>query len=313
MVFLSNNIFVANKHVAILLATFNGEQYIREFLDSLCDQSYKDFCLYVRDDGSTDSTLAILNGYSSRLAIEVLQSDGRLGPAKGFMRIMEGAGSDHGCYLFADQDDYWYPDKVERAAVALLDRKDEIALYCSRVEYVDEELKHLMYSRIPRVLSIENAAVENIATGCTVGITHKVRSEVLDGKPYDFIMHDWWLYLYCSAFGRVIFDVKPSIKYRQHGNNTIGAATGLLDDFRRRWARFARRDGGVHLISRQLTAFLACHGGGLTKRNRRILNMLVIGKKRFFTRLHLAILPPVARQSRLDTFILRFLFLIGRY
>ena len=302
-----------NMPVAILLATFNGAQYIREFLDSLCDQSYEDFCLYVRDDGSTDSTLAILNGYSTRLTIKILPSDGRLGPAKGFMRIMGLADAKHGCYLFADQDDYWYPDKVERSAVALLEHRDEVFLYCSRLEYVDEDLRHLKYSPIPRFFSIENAAVENVATGCTVGITQRMRNEILAGNPYDFIMHDWWLYLYCCAFGRVIYDAKPSIKYRQHSSNTIGAATGLIDDFRRRWTRFARRDGGVHLLSRQLKAFLYCHGGALTESNRRLLTMLVGGKDRFFTRLRLAIVPPVARQSRLDTFILRFLFLMGRY
>ena len=301
------------KTIAVLLATYNGSDYISEFLDSLCDQSYKNFCLYVRDDGSTDSTLAILNEYSSRLAIEILPSDGRLGPAKGFLRIMEMAGTGHGCYLFADQDDWWYSDKVERVAAALLEHTDEVLLYCSRLEYVDEELRHLKYSPIPRILSIENAAVENVATGCTVGITQRMRLEVLAGKPYDFIMHDWWLYIYCSAFGRVIFDPLPSIKYRQHGSNTIGAATGLIDDFRRRWIRFTRRDGGVHLLSKQLKAFLYCHGAALNENNRRILDALVDGKEHFFMRLRLAILPPVIRQSRLDTFILRFLFLMGRY
>jgi len=302
-----------NKSVAILLATFNGERYISEFLDSLCSQSYKDFCIYVRDDGSTDFTLSILNAYMSRLTIEVLPSDGRLGPAKGFLQIMAMANAEHGCYLFADQDDYWYQDKVERAADGLLAYKQEVLLYCSRLEYVDQDLRHLKYSPIPSNLSIENAVVENIAVGCTVGITQRMRYEVLAGNPYDFIMHDWWLYLYANAFGRVVFDVKPSIKYRQHGSNTIGAATGVLDDFRRRWTRFARRDGGVHLLSRQSNAFLCCHGEALTERNRRLLTMLADGKKRFTTRLRLAIAPPVARQSRLDTFILRFLFLIGRY
>lgn len=302
-----------NKPVAILLATFNGERYIREFLDSLCGQSYKDFCLYVRDDGSTDSTLAIVDSYSSRLVIEVLPSEGRLGPAKGFLKIMEMAGAGHSCYMFADQDDYWYPDKVERAAVVLLDRKDEVLLYFSRLEYVDAELRHLTYSRIPRLLSINNAAVENVVTGCTIGISQRMRNDVLAGEPYDVLMHDWWLYLYCSAFGSVFFDDTPTIKYRQHGGNVVGAATGLIDDFRRRWARFVRRDVGVHRLSQQLKAFLNCHGSALKERDRCLLNLLVRGKEDFFTRLRLAIAPPVARQSRMDTFILRFLFLIGRY
>lgn len=301
------------KLIAILLATYNGALYLDEFLHSLCAQSCKDFCIYVRDDSSTDSTPEILSAYSCKLDLRIIPSGVRLGPAKGFFKILEAAGESHDCYLFADQDDYWYPDKVERAAAALVEHSDEILLYCSRLEYVDAKLSHIKYSRIPRIISLQNAAVENIATGCTIGITRKVRADILAGNPYDFIMHDWWLYLYCSAFGRVMYDSKPSIKYRQHDNNTIGAATGIAQDLKRRLARFFRRDGGIHLLSMQVNAFLYCHGDHLNKPNRRILEMLVQGKHRFLARLRLAILLPVSRQSYLDNFVLRFLFLLGRY
>lgn len=303
----------ANSRVAILLATYNGAQYIREFLDSLCAQSFNDFCVYVRDDGSVDATQDILNEYSSRLSMRLLPSHGRLGPAKSFFKILEEAGDEYECYMFADQDDCWYADKVERALVALQNHRDEVLLYCSRLEYVDEHLRHLKYSRIPRLLTLENAAVESVATGCTVAITPKVRKEVLASKPYDFIMHDWWLYLFSAAFGRVVYDATPSIKYRQHGSNTIGAATGAIDDFLRRWARFVRRDGGVHLLSRQIKAFLDCYGGELAPRKRQLLDMLDVENFNFFKRLLMTIHSPFARQSRLDTLILRFIFLIGRY
>lgn len=299
--------------VAILLATYNGAEYIGEFLDSLCAQSFSDFCIYVRDDGSIDATLEILSEYASKLNIRLLPSQGRLGPAKGFFRIMEEAGGGHACYLLADQDDFWYPDKVERAVMALRDHADEVLLYCTRLEYVDKELRHLDFSRVPRLLALENAVIENVATGCTVAITPRARQEVLVPRPYGFIMHDWWLYMYCAAFGKVIYDAEPSIKYRQHGSNTIGAATGFLDDFLRRWKRFAKRDGGVHLLSRQVRAFLCCYGDRLTPQHRHLLNLLDAGTDHMFTRVRIAIHPLVSRQTRLDTFIMRLLFLIGRY
>lgn len=301
------------KTAAILLATYNGAKYIREFLHSLCEQSFKDFCIYVRDDGSSDTTLAILSEYSSRLSIRMLPSQVRLGPAKGFFRIMEEADDGHAYYLLADQDDYWYADKVERAVQALRGHEDDIILYCSRLEYVDEHLSHLDFSRVPRLLALENAVVENIATGCTVAITRRTRREMLASKPHDFIMHDWWLYMYCTAFGKVIYDAQPSIKYRQHGGNTIGAATSILDDFRRRWSRFREREGGIHRLSRQAKAFLSCYGARLQPSQRRLLEQLVAGTEKFTARLLLALRPPVSRQLPLDTFILRFLFLIGRY
>ena len=303
----------SNAKVAILLATYNGGKYIHEFLESLCQQSYSNFCLYIRDDGSQDSTCQIAAGYADRLEIQFLSSESRLGPAVGFFEIMKQAEDSHDCYLFADQDDWWYADKVARAVAALEGRQEDIALYCSRLEYVNEQLEHIGYSRIPKLLTVSNAAVENVATGCTVAFTRRTRQDVLSANPHGFIMHDWWLYLFCAAMGQVIYDPAPSIKYRQHGGNAIGAATNVLEDFRRRWRRFAKRDGGVHLLSHQVRAFLACYGERLPRPHKELLERLMAGKRSFWHRLLLAARPPVARQSQGDTLVMRVLFLLGRY
>ena len=299
--------------VAVLLATYNGAAYLRDFLDSLRAQSLSDFTLFVRDDGSTDSTLAVLAEHGGGLAIRLLPSSGRLGPARGFFAIMQAAGDDYDVYLFADQDDWWYADKIDRAVQALRARMGRVALYCTRLEYVDEKLAHIRYSPTPRLLCIENAAVQNVATGCTVAITAAVRQRVLDGKPHDFVMHDWWLYLFCTAFGEVIYDPEPSIKYRQHGGNAIGAATGVIEDLRRRLVRFSRREGGVHRLSDQIRAFLACHGTELDARQRQLLAQIVTARHSLRARLRMAIRPPFARQSRFDNLVLRVFFLLGRY
>lgn len=299
--------------VAVLLATYNGEKFLVEFLDSLCRQTFKEFCLYIRDDGSADKTIEILQSYKSRLKLRFLSAGERLGPAIGFLQIMREADGAHGCYLLADQDDYWYEDKIERAWRALNGMEDEVALYCSRLEYVDENLNYLGLSRVPKKLSFQNALVENVATGCTIAFSRRLRSEVFTSNPYDVIMHDWWLYMYCTAFGHVVYDPKPSIKYRQHQNNSIGAATSFWDDFHRRWVRFRRRDGGVHWLSRQSKAFLACYGNRLLPEHRVIIERLVIGIRDPLTRCMLALRPPVFRQRPIDNFILRCLFLIGRY
>ncbi len=301
------------KPTAILLATYNGGKYIRAFLDSLCDQTYRDFCIYVRDDGSTDDTLAIVDEYAARLNLRVLPSENRLGPAKGFFKIMEEASRDHLYYLLADQDDVWYADKVERVVNALRGHEEEVLFYCSRLEYVDENLQHLALSPLPRLLSLENALVENIAVGCTVGFTRRLRRDVLARRPEDFIMHDWWLYIYATAFGKVVYDAEPSIKYRQHGNNTIGVATSFAEDFRRRWRRFKKQEGGVYRLSRQARDFLDCYGQALQPGQRKLFETLTQNNRKFMNRLRLAIWPPVARQKHMDTLILRLIFLIGRY
>lgn len=298
--------------VAVLLATYNGSEYIEEFLESLCMQSFRQFRIYVRDDGSTDNTLSLIALYAGRLDIRVIGSGQRLGAAKSFLELLRQTPG-HLYYMFADQDDYWYSDKIARVVSAMEGRCSEVVLYCSRLEYVDSQLKHLGYSRLPRLLSFQNAVVENIATGCTVAITRAVVDEVLIREPYDVVMHDWWLYMYCSAFGRVVYDPEASIKYRQHGNNVIGAATGPIDDFRRRWRRYVTEAGGVHPMSRQARAFLECYHNKLSSSDRSILERVVDGKKTFTARLRLFLSPPVLRQSKIDSFIMRFLFLLGRY
>ncbi|CAH0343192.1 glycosyltransferase family 2 protein [Rhizobium sp. CECT 9324] len=298
--------------VAILLATYNGSAYLEEFLESLCMQSFRQFRVYVRDDGSTDNTLDLIAGYKGRLDIQLIASEQRLGAAKSFFELLRRAPG-HQYYMFADQDDYWYPNKIARVVSAMEGCTEEIVLYCSRLEYVDSQLRHLSYSRRPRLLSFENAVVENIATGCTVAIKSVVIGEVLAREPYDVVMHDWWLYMYCSAFGRIIYDPEASIKYRQHGGNAIGAAVGPIDDFRRRWRRYITQGGGVHPLSRQAQAFLECYKSKLSRSHRSILERVVDGKKTWKARVSLFLSPPVSRQSRIDSFIMRFLFLLGRY
>lgn len=299
--------------VAVLLATYNGAAYVLEFLDSLRAQTFKNFTVYVRDDGSTDATVKLLQSYDRFLAFHLIPSVKRLGPAQGFLSILEFAGSQFDFYFFADQDDYWYPDKIERAIAALTPHRQQVALYCSRLEYVDENLEHLKYSPIPRVISLENAVVQNVATGCTVAITSRTRTQVLAADPFGFIMHDWWLYLYSAAFGVVIYDPLPSIKYRQHGGNSIGAAIGVVDDMRRRLIRFKRREGGVHHLSSQINAFLTCYGKELNGQQLDLLTAIVEGKRSLVARVRMALRPSFVRQSAFDTFVLRLLFLFGRY
>ena len=300
-------------NVAILLATYNGATHLHEFLESLANQTVKDFVLYVRDDRSTDATLKIVETFANRLNIQLIPSTERLGAARSFFLLMQKAEASHDIFMFADQDDYWYEDKVERAAAALNPCVDMVALYCTRLEYVDADLKHLKYSPLPRVVSFENAIVQNIATGCTVAITGLARTAILVGQPKDYIMHDWWFYLYCSAFGRVLYDPTPSIKYRQHGGNVIGAATSFHDELWRRLRRFFSRNMSGYLLSTQIVAFVECHGRSLDSSKLNTLQRLIEAKHDFSKRIGLVIRPGVARQSGFDSALLRMLFLLGRY
>jgi len=299
--------------IAVLLATYNGARFISVFLDSLVRQSLKDFVVYVRDDGSSDDTIDIVRSYADKLDIVLLETQRRLGPARSFMALLRQAGDTHAYYAFADQDDYWNPTKLERASRALDGQDMEPSLYFSRVEYVDQNLSHLGFSPIYRRAGLSNALVENIAMGCTSVTNRAGRELILRTEPVSMIMHDWWVYIVISAFGRTFSDDFVSLQYRQHGNNTIGASVSLIEEYRKKVIRFMKQDRGIFRVSDQANQLMLCYGDRLSPDQRKMLDLLLDGKKSIFSRLRLCLFSPFARQRVVDTLILRGLFLLNRY
>ncbi len=147
-------------------------------------------------------------------------------------------------------------------------------MYCSRLEYVDESLRHLGYSRIPSRMGFSNALVENVATGCTIVLNRQARNLITQNFPRHALLHDWWSYLVISAFGKVDFDPRPAIKYRQHSNNRVGATTSHAESLKRRFERFVRQDGGARLLIDQAEDFHRCFGRILSTKNKANLGTL---------------------------------------
>ena len=308
------NSFQSRATAAVLLATYNGEKYLPEFLESLLAQSYKDFELIVRDDGSSDDTLNILDSYSHKLSITILNHSERLGAARNFIQLLVDSGDGFKYYLFADQDDYWHHNKIERAQAKLAGQNNLPTLYCTRLELVDSHLAHISFPPKPRVVALNNALVENIATGCTIALNGDARRLAIDNLPTIFSMHDWWLYIVVSALGKVIYDDFSSLKYRQHGGNTIGAATNVYQHVLQRAKRFfSNKKDGVFCISDQAEEFYHCYGHLLSAQEVKLVQSLITGKKTLLGRMRLAFASDFIRQKTTDTIILKILFLLGRF
>jgi len=299
--------------IAVLLATFNGGRYIAEFLDSLVAQTETGFVLYVRDDGSSDDTLAIVASYASRLSIVVVPSERRLGPAHSFLTLLRAAPEECMYFAFADQDDRWLPTKLERACVSLESTPEIPSVYFARVEYVDEQLSHLGYSPDVRHVGFANALVENVAMGCTMMLNRVGRSLVLEGNPVRLTMHDWWVYLLICGFGRICKDDFVALQYRQHANNAVGGTPSLLTEYWRKLVQFLKRDPAVVSIAQQAHELKSLYGGRLSSRHRRVLEQLAPAKPSLLNRVGLCVWSPFTRQRLVDTLILRALFLLGRY
>lgn len=202
--------------VAILLSTFNGEVYLRNQLDSLLSQTYNNLCIYIRDDGSKDQTIEILKEYKEKDNRIFVDFSTNKGYSMSFFTMLQNVEAD--IYAFCDQDDFWMPDKIERA-VNVLQNKNEPTLWFSNIEICDGNLNHITYGNTTRFYSFENSLFTCVAPGMSMVFNNSLRKLIIEKDTSNIKDHDFWTYRVASAFGNVIFDSKPLIKYRRHGNN----------------------------------------------------------------------------------------------
>jgi len=218
------------KKVAILLSTYNGEKYLKNQLDSLMTQSYKDFEIIARDDGSSDDTVEILKSFS----IKLLKSEQNLGAKGSFGELLKYAvqNGDSEYFMFCDQDDVWKEDKIEKTLAKMQDMENTYSdmplLVHTDLEVVDEKLNTInssfyAFQKInPFEDNLNKFLVQNSITGCTIMINRELAQKCLP-IPSKAIIHDWWIGLVDSKFGKIGYLNSPTIQYRQHNNNTVGA------------------------------------------------------------------------------------------
>jgi glycosyltransferase involved in cell wall biosynthesis len=302
-------------NVTILLSTYNGYKFLQQQLDSLYEQTYPDVRILVRDDGSSDSTRKLLEVEQAKGRITLLDGHDNLGAALSFLELLKNAALTETEYVaFCDQDDVWHPEKITRAVSKLVCVSDnQPVMYCSRVELVDEGLAHLGYTDLPTKLGFGNALVDSVATGCSIVLNKKAMNLIGSNFPSKVIIHDWWCYLVISCFGRVVFDEVTSLRYRQHGNNTIGVAINPLTRLLRKYRRFWGDGGGATWMSEQASVLRELFKDNIPLQNRRILDDFIGAKASLLYRFRLAFSDDVWRQKKMDNVFLRLLILLNRF
>ena len=225
-------------NIAILLATYNGEKYIREQLDSLLAQTCQDWHLYVHDDGSRDATVALVRDYVNHYPdkITILDYPPTGGPCNNFLSLMRRVEARY--YMFCDQDDVWQPEKIELSLRELekierLNPEKGIAVYTD-LTIVDEHLAPLsasmwehsgVYPQHLRTFA-DCGGHTVIATGCAMMFNDRAK-KCCDFPADKALMHDIWVCLCVLRCGGVLKGIgEKTVLYRQHGSNTLGA-TGL--------------------------------------------------------------------------------------
>lgn len=274
--------------VDILLATYNGEAFLVEQIESVLAQSFADWRLVIRDDGSTDGTLDIAGRYAAENPDRIVlvgEGESGLGASGNFARLMEHATAEY--VMFCDQDDVWLPDKTERLLAAMRALEAEAGkelplLVHSDLRVVGADLRELHPSFLTYQFldpafgrCLNRLLIQNVVTGCAC-LCNRRLIEISLPVADQSMMHDWWIALVAAAFGRIGFVAEPTVLYRQHGANTLGAKqSGWLMALRKAVASpllvVSRTREILRMTQRQAAAFLASHGRNMDDATRRVV------------------------------------------
>ena len=224
-----------NKNIDILLATYNGDRYLEEQINSILGQSRSDWALLIRDDGSTDNTRSIIDRYVSEYPEKIRiidDGEGNIGVVRNFAKLLNNS---HAAYImFCDQDDIWLPDKIETThkVMSSLEQQHDAGLPLlvhTDLTVVDQELCVLSpsfwrYAKLKAAAQrpLSRMLVQNVVTGCTAMINARLR-RLATPLPAEAAVHDWWLALVATTFGQIGYVSTPTVLYRQHARNMLGA------------------------------------------------------------------------------------------
>jgi glycosyltransferase involved in cell wall biosynthesis len=286
--------------IAILLATYNGEKYLDQQIRSLIAQTYRDFVVIARDDHSGDRTLEILTRWSAAWPdkINVVSDNcGNLGLLGNFSRLMQVCDAPY--FAFCDQDDIWLPNKLDLMVneIKRLEAQVGIAtpiLVHSDLTIVDEKLQHISPSlfchrriNIERDVQLRYLIFTNVAVGCA-SMGNRALLALARPIPEKFPVHDWWVALVASSCGLVRTIEQPTVLYRQHGRNQIGAGPvhgrSMLWDARhilRRPKKLGMRlTRAMRMVQFQSDLLLRIAGNKMPRHNREFLRAFCFPQNR---------------------------------
>ncbi len=217
------------EQIDILIATYNGEKFIKEQIDSILNQTYKNIRIIISDDCSTDKTREILKKYEQNEKINIFYQEKNLGYLKNFEFLLKQVESN--LYMLSDQDDVWKKEKVEKSVEKL--QKENLDLVFGDLEVVDENLNTIYnsfakYKKLDKKIekcigSYKLQYLYNCMTGCTILSKKKYLNQILPFPTISkYMVHDYWIGFIVSLYGKIGYLKEPYIKYRQHGENQIG-------------------------------------------------------------------------------------------
>ena len=262
--------------VIVLMSTYNGEKYLKTQIDSILSQEGCQIRLVVRDDGSKDRTLDVLEEYASKGKLEYYQGK-NAGPARSFMELIKKA-PDGQFYAFADQDDKWMQDKMV-CGIKNLKGKEKPAVYASNMSMVDDDLNLIESVGLPEKVYTDFTSVMT-SSGKLYGCTMMFNGEMVKfirshPDPKYLIMHDLWLCMIAALFDNLYYDAEPHMYYRQHRESVTYSKEIPLSRKLKEIVKGCKED-----IPKQCTSFVSSIGiDEIKKQNKWEMCDLLIGYK----------------------------------
>lgn len=256
--------------IYIIMCTYNGEKYISEQLESIKENTMKDWELYIIDDQSTDNTLQIVktfkNRYSNKVHIEI--NEERRGSVQNFLKAIWKVGrqmTDNDFLMLCDQDDVWNTDKIRKTldgmyeliynygnSIPLLVCTD-VTVVDAKMNIINESFRKMNHYGIKK-LDFSHLMMENKVQGCTT-MMNKCMALMVHRLPTKATMHDGWLALIAAGFGRIKYIDRPTMRYRQHDNNVQGSIE-FKEDVKKKFFNLGRQRQIVMDTTSQIKEFL---------------------------------------------------------
>lgn len=217
--------------VSVAIATYNGAKYITEQLDSIYGQTHPNLEVVVSDDGSVDNTIGILERYKNTCGLIFNVNENNVKVVKNFEKAVSLCTAPY--IALSDQDDVWLPQKIEKSLLKIIELESRYGQNTPLLVFTDLVVanQHLqtihpsLWNHLqvkPEHATFNRLLVENVITGCTI-LMNKALAKLAFPAPDNILMHDIWLGLVASCFGHIDYVATPTVLYRQHASNIVGA------------------------------------------------------------------------------------------
>ncbi len=261
-----------NFEVLVLLATYNGEKYVKDMINSVIEQDFESFRIILSDDGSSDSTATILAEYASTYPelITHYKSGRRFGNAQDHFMHLLSEFHNARYIMFCDQDDIWHNDKIRNTFAKMQEIENDAsvpAMVHTDLRVVDKEMNvtddsFMHFSKLDgERMAINQLLVQNVVTGCTMMINKALAEKAVNNIPRTgILMHDWWIALIAAVYGQTGFLKEATIDYRQHGNNVVGAKNVMSPSYLLARLKSGAMRKSLKGAAEQAESFLECFG-----------------------------------------------------